>query len=133
MNILGIGKFIFDIGKMIGGIFTGGSLDSILKTIENGMDNEATKEQVKAEVTKKWIDAQAALLVGRTWWFQLFFVIPLGFYWASLMYVNGAPDGWPTWTVEALPSPYYEWAAGIVSALFIVDGGKALIAKVTGK
>lgn len=113
--------------KLVGGFFTGGNLETILSTIEKGMDNEATKEQVKADVTKKWIDAQANLLVGRTWWFQLFFVVPLGVYWSALLWVSAFPA--IGWTVNALPSPYYEWAAGIVSALFIVDGGKAILGR----
>lgn len=113
--------------KLVGSFFTGGSLETILNTIEKGMDNEATKEQVKADVTKKWIDAQANLLVGRTWWFQLFFVVPLGVYWSALLWVSAFP--WLGWEVHALPSPYYEWAAAIVSALFIVDGGKALLGR----
>lgn len=105
----------------------GGSLDKLLKTIEEGMDDEVKKEEIKAEVTKKWIEAQANLLVGRTWWFQLFFVVPLGVYWSALLWVNSFPS--LGWTVHALPSPYYEWAAGIISALFIVDGGKALMGR----
>jgi hypothetical protein len=113
--------------KLVGSFFTGGSLETILNTIEKGMDNEATKEQVKADVTKKWIEAQSNLLVGRTWWFQLFFVVPLGVYWSALLWVSAFP--FIGWEVAALPSPYYEWAAGIVSALFIVDGGKALLGR----
>ncbi len=127
MWLLSLGKIAFDAFKFVGGLFTGGNLDSILKTIEGGMDDEVEKEKVKADVTKKWIDAQAGLLVGRTWWFQLFFVIPLGVYWAALLWVNAFPF-WG-WTVDSLPSPYYEWAAAIISALFIVDGGKALLGK----
>ncbi len=129
MNWLALGGWIFNLGKGIGSLFTGGNLDSILKTIEKNLDNEVSKEEVKAEVTKKWIEAQSALLVGRTWWFQLFFVVPLGVYWSALLWVSAFPQ--IGWEVAALPSPYYEWAAGIVSALFIVDGGKALIAKFT--
>lgn len=125
--IFSLGSFLFTAGKSIGGLFTGGNLDNILKTIEKGMDDEDKKEVVKAEVTKKWIDAQANLLVGRTWWFQLFFVVPLGVYWSALLWVSAFPG--LGWTVNALPSPYYEWAAGIVSALFIVDGGKALLGR----
>lgn len=114
--------------KWIGGLFVGGTLDKILDTIDKGIDDETKREEVKADVTKKWIDAQAGLLVGRTWWFQLFFVVPLGFYWSALLWVSAVPA--LGWEVKALPSPYYEWAAGIVSALFIVDGGKALLGRV---
>lgn len=124
-----IGGLVFKTIKGFAGVFTGGSLESILATIDKGLDNEVTKEQVKADVTKKWIDAQANLLVGRTWWFQLFFVVPLGVYWSALLWVSAFP--FLGWTVHALPSPYYEWAAGIISALFIVDGGKALIGRFT--
>lgn len=127
MNFLAIGSWLFKLGRGIGSLFTGGNLDSILKTIEKNLDDETAKETVKADVTKKWIEAQANLLVGRTWWFQLFFVVPLGVYWSALLWVSAFPG--LGWTVNALPSPYYEWAAGIVSALFIVDGGKALLGK----
>ena len=88
-------------GAFILSSFTGGSLDKILDTIEKKMDNEVTKEQVKAEVTKKWIEAQSNLLVGRTWWFQLFFVIPAGIYWSALLYVSAFPS--VGWEVYRLP------------------------------
>lgn len=119
--------FLKKVGSGLMGALTGGTLDAILDTIEKKMDNEVTKEQVKAEVTKKWIEAQSQLLVGRTWWFQLFFVIPLGIYWSALLWVSAFPF-WG-WTVHDLPGPYFEWAAAIISALFIVDGGKALIGR----
>jgi hypothetical protein len=125
---------IWTLIKSVGGwavsFLTGGSLDKILDTIEHKIDDETKKEEIKADVTKTWINAQASLLVGRTWWFQLFFVLPLGVYWSALLWVSAFPQF--GWEVKALPSPYYEWAAGIVSALFIVDGGKALINKFTG-
>ena len=121
--------FIF---KGVGSFVTGGSLETILRTIEKGMDDEVAKEQVKAEVTKKWIDAQTNLLVGRTWWFQLFFVIPAGMYWTALLYVSFAPDGFPTWVVDRLPGFAEEIYFAIISALFIVDGGKALVSRFTG-
>ena len=121
---------IFKIGKGLLDIFTGGSLDTIIKTIDKGFDDGVEKERIKGEVTKKWIDAQAGLLVGRTWWFQLLFVVPLGVYWSALLWVNSFPG--LGWTVNALPDPYYQWAAGIVSALFIVDGSKAVLGRITG-
>lgn len=114
-------------GAFILSSFTGGSLDKILDTIEKKMDNEVTKEQVKAEVTKKWIEAQSNLLVGRTWWFQLFFVIPAGIYWSALLYVSAFPS--VGWEVYRLPGFAEEIYFMIVSALFIVDGGKALIGR----
>ena len=107
--------------------FTGGSLDSILSTINKQMDSDVEKEKVKADVTKKWVDAQVNLLVGRTWWFQLFFVIPAGVYWAALLFVSAFPMF--GWTVHRMPGFAEEIYFAIVSALFIVDGGKALLGR----
>lgn len=128
--LFGVGGFLFNVGKGVANFFTGGSLESILRTIEKGMDDEVTKEQVKAEVTKKWIEAQSSLLVGRTWWFQLFFVIPLGFWWTAVCL--DSVFGWDH-DIAKLPDPLDEWAAAIIGALFIVDGGKALLGRVVGK
>ena len=113
--------------KLILGYFTGGTLEKILEVIDTKIDNETERERIKAEVTKTYVAAQANLMVGRTWWFQLFFVVPLGVYWSALLWVSAFPKY--GWTVHALPSPYYEWAAYIVSALFIVDGSKAVIGR----
>lgn len=130
MNFLAIGGWLFKLGKGIGGLFTGGNLDSILKTIENNLDDEVAKEEVKADVTKKWIEAQTNLLVGRTWWFQLFFVIPLGFWWTAVILDSVLPG---QWGIATLPGPLEEWAAWIISALFIVDGSKAVMSRFTKK
>jgi hypothetical protein len=123
MNWFSIG---FTALRWVGGLFTGGSLESILNTIDKGLDDEVTKEQVKADVTKKWIDRQADLLVGRTWWFQLFFVIPLGVWWTAV--ILDSIFGWER-QIAALPNPLDEWAAWIISALFIVDGTKAVLGR----
>lgn len=116
--------------KKIGGgfvtLFTGGTLEKILDTINEKMDNETRREEIKAEVTKKWVEAQANLLVGRTWWFQLFFVIPLGLWWTAV--ILDSIFGWEH-NIAALPRPLDEWAGWIISALFIVDGGKALLGR----
>lgn len=118
--------FLKWIGQAFLRVFTGGTLDSILDTINKRMDSETEREKVKADVTKKWIEAQAGLLVGRTWWFQLFFVIPLGVWWTAVIL-----DSIFRWEhdIAALPYPLDEWAGWIISALFIVDGGKALLGR----
>jgi hypothetical protein len=119
--------WILKIGGFVASFLTGGSLDKVLDTIEKKMDNEVTKEEVKAEVTKKWVEAQANLLQGRTWWFQLFFVIPAGIYWSAILYVSAFPQ--VGWVVHRLPGFAEEIYFIIVSALFIVDGGKALVGR----
>lgn len=116
-------------GSWVVSSLTGGSLSNILRTIEAGMDDEVKKEEIKAEVTRTWINAQANLLVGRTWWFQLFFVVPLGFWWSAV--IVDSVFQFQEWNVAALPPPLDNWAASIVGALFLVDGGKALLGRFT--
>lgn len=118
---------IMTIFKTVLNWFVGGSLEKILDVIDKKMDDDVKKEEIKADVTKTWINAQANLLVGRTWWFQLFFVIPLGLWWTAV--IIDSIFRIDNWDVAALPSPLDDWAAYIISALFIVDGGKALIGR----
>lgn len=118
------------VGKFLGGLFTGGTLDKILDTIDKKMDAGTEREKIKAEVTIAYTQAQANLLVGRTWWFQLFFVVPLGLWWTSVI-VDSIMVYFDFWnhTTAALPSPLDTWAGWIISALFVVDGTKALIGR----
>lgn len=110
--------------------FTGGSLEAILGTIDKHIDSQQTRDELQAEVTKTWINAQANLLVGRTWWFQLFFVIPLGVWWTAV--IVDSIGQFDSWSVATLPPPLDSWAGWIVSALFLVDGSKAVIGRLVG-
>lgn len=121
-----IGNVLLAGFRGIASVFVGGNLESILRTIDRGMSDEVRREEIKAEVTKKWIDAQASLLVGRTWWFQLFFVIPAGVYWTGMI---GAQFPFTGWVVHRMPGFAEEVFLAIISALFIVDGGKALLSR----
>lgn len=123
-----MGAVLLSLLKSLGGSFVsmivGGSLDKLLATIDKRMDNDVMKDEIKADVTKTWINAQASLLVGRTWWFQLLFVLPLGFWWSAVIVDSIFMF---SWQVAALPKPLDDWATYMISALFIVDGGKSLI------
>lgn len=123
-------KLLLKLGAGIVSAFTGGSLEKILDTINKRMENDVLREQIKADVTKKWVEAQAALLVGRTWWFQLFFIIPLGLWWTSVI-IDSIMTSFDFWshTTAALPAPLDTWAGWIISALFLVDGSKALMGR----
>lgn len=113
--------------KFLTSLFLGGSLDKLLDVIQAKISDETKREEIKAKVTETWINAQASLLVGRTWWFQLLFVIPLGFHWACLNWVSAVPQY--GWTVHPLPAPFDEWAGWIISALFLADVSKAIIGR----
>lgn len=125
-----IWTFLKKFGGWAISFLTGGSLDRILDTIEHKIDDETKKEEIKAEVTKTWIDAQSKLLVGRTWWFQLFFVIPAGVYWTAI--ILDSVWQFPDWDVAALPSPMDDYFAIIISALFVADASKAIIGRFVG-
>ncbi len=117
------------LGKFLISLLTGGSLEKILDVINNKMDNDVKREELKAEVTETWIKAQASLLVGRTWWFQLFFVIPLGVWWTSVILDSIILKDTFGHVTHALPSPLDTWAGWIISALFVVDGSKAILGR----
>lgn len=119
-------KFLSGVGGFILRFLTGGSLEKILDIVDKQVDTGVRKEEIKADVIQTWIKAQTQLLVGRTWWFQLFFVIPLGVWWTAVCLDSILPG---QWNIAALPSPLDEWAGWIISALFIVDGGKALLGR----
>ena len=121
--------FVWLIKTMLG-LFTGGGLEKILDVIEHKMDDETKKEEIKAEVTKTWINAQANLLVGRTWWFQLLFLVPLGVWWAAV--IIDSVFQVQSWSVAELPAPLNDWAASMIGAVFLIDGGKALVGRVAG-
>jgi hypothetical protein len=106
--------------------FTGGTLDRVLDTVDARIDNATEREKIRAEVTRAYVSAQASLLAGRTWWFQLFFVVPLGAWFAAVVADSIFRF---SWNVAALPAPLDTWAGWIVSSLFLVDGAKAVIGR----
>lgn len=117
--------FVLSAGRWLLGLLTGGSLDKILDTIDKKLEGDAKADEIKADVIKTWITAQANLLVGRTWWFQLFFVIPLGIWWSSVIFDCIVH----VHVTYALPPPLDSWAGWIISALFLVDGSKAILGR----
>lgn len=113
--------------------FTSSALDKIFSTIDNAVDNETTREQIKADVAKSYMSAQVSILTGRGWWFPLFFLIPAGLWFSSVciysMLFCKACVLPQTWTIAALPSPLDQWMAAIVGSLFIGKAGEQIIAR----
>lgn len=120
----------YAVGKWFISLLTGGSLEKILDVINNKMSEDTRREELKAEVTETWIKAQASLLVGRTWWFQLFFVLPAGL-WFSAVCIDSIMIYFSWWghTTAALPEPINTFVSWIISALFLVDGSKAILGR----
>lgn len=120
----------------IGTIFSwllSGPLDRIFKTIDNSVDNETKREEIKTRAVESYMAAQVQVLTGRGWWFPLLFLIPAGFWFASVcvysvLWCKGCifPQ---TFTIAALPPPLDQWMAAIVGSLFIGKAGESLIGR----
>lgn len=111
----------------------GGPLDRALKSVDNAVNNETTREQVKADLAKSYLMAQASVLTGRGWWFPLLFLVPAGLWFGSVCIYSilfcklcAYPQ---TWTIAALPPPLDQWMGAIVGSLFIGKAGGEIIAR----
>lgn len=115
------------------GFLLKGPLDRMFGTIDTAINNETTREQVKADLAKSYLSSQVAVLTGRGWWFPLLFLVPAGFWFAavcvySVMWCKGC--AYPqSWTIAALPSPLNEWMGAIVGSLFIGKAGGEIVAR----
>ncbi|UQD85545.1 hypothetical protein [Bradyrhizobium phage ppBeUSDA76-2] len=110
-----------------------GPLDRIFKTIDNSVDNQTTREQIKADLAKSYLSSQVAILTGRGWWFPLLFMVPAGLWFAavcvySVLWCKGC--AYPqTWTIAALPPPLDQWMGAIIGSLFIGKAGGEIISQ----
>lgn len=112
---------------------TGGTLSRILDTVDHKIDNKTEQERIKTKAVETYITAQAGILAGRGWWFPLFFIVPLGFWFASVCIYSvlfcqncAFPQ---TWTIAALPRPLDEWAGVIIGSLFLARYGEKLLSR----
>jgi hypothetical protein len=110
-----------------------GPLDRALKSVDNAVNNETTREQVKAELAKTYLTAQASILTGRGWWFPLLFLVPAGLWFSGVCIYSllwCAKCAYPqAWTIAALPPPLDQWMGAIVGSLFIGKAGGEIIAR----
>ena len=110
-----------------------GPLDRIFKTIDNSVDNQTTREQIKADLAKSYLSSQVAILTGRGWWFPLLFMVPAGLWFTavcvySVLWCKGC--AYPqTWTIAALPPPLDQWMGAIIGSLFIGKAGGEIISQ----
>ena len=119
--------------KLAFGWPTGGTLDRILKTVGTKISNDTTREAVKADLVADYMKAQVAILTGRGWWFPLFFIAPLGLWFASVCIYSMlfcARCAFPqSWSIAALPAPLDEWSGIIIGSLFVGKLGQELVAR----
>lgn len=113
------------------GWLASGPLDRILDSVDHKLDNDTERERVRTKAVESYVEAQARLLSSGPWsWFPLFFIAPLGFWWAAVCVysVLWCEDcAFPqTWTIAALPGPLNDWAHIIIGSLFIAKYGERL-------
>lgn len=112
-------------------LFGSGALDRILDAVDRKVDSETERQRIKAETVQSYVNAQAKTLAGRGWWFPLFFIVPLGFWWASVLVYSVLfcrTCAFPQeWSIAALPSPLDEWAGIMIGSLFIGRIGQQII------
>lgn len=119
--------------KLALGWLTGGTLDRILSSVDHNISNDTTREAVKADLVADYMKAQVAILTGRGWWFPLFFIAPLGMWFASVCIYSMlfcARCAFPqSWSIAALPAPLDEWSGIIIGSLFVGKLGQELVAR----
>jgi hypothetical protein len=110
-----------------------GPLDRIFKSVDSAIDNQTKREEVKADLARSYLSAQATILTGRGWWFPLLFLVPAGLWFASVCIYSilfcklcAYPQAW---TIAALPAPLDQWMGAIVGSLFIGKAGGEIIAR----
>jgi hypothetical protein len=87
------------------------------------------KEKIRAQ-TEQSKDKWKAVILTSTgaWWFQLFFIVPLALWFASVViysifWCQACAFPQP-WSIARLPDPLNDWAAAIIGFLFLTQVGK---------
>lgn len=97
---------------------------------EKKATTDVEKEKIRSQVEMNKDTIKGAILTNGSWWFQLFFVIPLAVWFSgvvlySLFWCQKCIYPQP-WSIAALPTPLDTWAGWIIGFLFLVNvtGGK---------
>ena len=106
---------------------TGGVLDRLLKSVDHAVDNETERQQIRAQVVSKYVEAaaetrQTAMQSRVFWWTWALFSVPLGFWFAAVC-VDSVFQF--TWNVADLPPAVKPYANQIFAAVFGSGAGVA--------
>lgn len=115
------------------GWLASGPLDRIFKTIDNSVDNETKREEIKTRAVETYMAGQVAVLTGKGWWAPFLFYVPVGFWFASVCVYSVL---WcktcifpQTFSIAALPPSMEPWIGPIIASLFIGKVGGELITR----
>ncbi len=106
---------------MLLGWLTGGTLDRVLRTVDNAVDNDTRREEIKARTVEKFVQTEAetrqAMMQSRTFWaVWALFAAPLGTWWALVMFDTAFT--FVSWGIPDLPSSVRPWADTIFGSIF---------------
>lgn len=89
-------------------------------------NNDLERDKVRASIETSKDKWKAVILTSTgAWWFQLFFIIPLAFWFSavviySVLWCKGCVYPQP-WTIASLPNPLDDWAGAIIAFLFLTN------------
>lgn len=106
-------------------------LKRILDTVDNSVDQETERLNIKSNIISTYVNAQVQVLTGRGWWFPILFIIPTAVHYGAVnlysVFLCKTCILPQTWTIAALPSPFDQWEGVIISSMFIMKGGESII------
>lgn len=119
---------------------TGGILDRILRSVDNAIDNDTQREEIRARVIERYVSTaadvkQAAMQNAMFWRIWALFAAPLGMWWAAIML--DTTFGWIDWGVPMPPAPVLPYVDLIFQSLFgsgaAVGGLQAIASAIRGR
>lgn len=112
--------------KWLARLLGGGLLDRILDTVDKRVDAATDREKIKADIIVAHMQSRPDFMATGGFWLMLLFAAPLALYFASvvvysMLWCQGC--AYPqTWTIAALPAPLDDWGAGMMTAIFGIQG-----------
>lgn len=111
--------------------FLKGPLDRILSTIDNKVDNETAREEIRNKTVSAYVEQLARVQTSRWGWAPLLFYIPAGFWFGSVCVYSVIfcrdcvlPQ---EWSIAALPPSLDPWIGAIIGSLFIGKAGETIL------
>lgn len=123
--MLGFAKWLVE--KAFGWL-AGGTLDRILKTVDNTIDNETERQEIRAKAVIRHVEIAAetrqVAMQSRVFWYTwALFAAPLGLWFAAVCF--DSVFQFQSFDVADLPSSVKPYANQIFAAVFGTGGGVA--------
>jgi hypothetical protein len=113
---------------------TGSTLDRILQSVDNTVDNETDRQKIRADAVTSYVKEVAELKAQAMqtrvfWWIWALFAAPLGLWWAA---INFDSIFHFSWNVADLPPSVKPYADQIFTAVFGSGAAVSSIQAISG-